>query len=833
MVLIIPQSEKADPPPYTPRDPSPLAPLPQQSPQPSSSTTSPGAPPPGAAPSLPTRTSSDGSSHPRNPNLLQPSARNYLRVVQVDQDIIGHWTINPALPQSASPSSDGAPHPGQPAGANVYFQTERARIEATVAWIGPSANGEGLPRAKVEALNKRGDISIINTTRPRGLPIHVKAVSLRKGDVRICAPSDFYGILLLRIPASTDWKTRIGLASEIKSQVSCTRETAITRKGKNKMQQAFLLDQADSEEHTLVEILIGSDLEVADFNRAFNAGPGSLDLIEVEIRGEGTRIMILSAEDAALGHEPFPSQHEDEMKNAARNADKSWRVPGVNQGGFTVSFRDRSNRPANHAGGIEIVIDEPPRWMGSFMKMLGKHGDKDRDKDRDKDKKGCKTGGASSNSSVSQNWGWVTSPQSSTVTLVTPEERPGPPPFPGIGAPGSLSPRSSYDHHRRLSSTSHEDHRDLLVTPPPRSQRSASFGGSSEATFASISPPIPPIPPRRPTPAPPNQNTPSATPGSPYVYPSVSTSPPPQHPLRSPSDPKVGPRHPDLARGVPRIISPPLGSPPPSSKRVPYSRHGHSYSMDDLRDAIDGGSGGREQSTSPVEFSGNDGVGGRQGSSRQRVWQEQQASRVPAGGGLSFGRDMGPYRYPYGTMPLPFVSASSSRGGNTRGRWDPDLTRERWNSSRNHHHGQRNGQALPPPPPQHPSAQQTRMSPPPLPISSSRSPGPGSPKNRYPGHPQRPSTSPTTATNHQRGASNPWPASSSSSSSSPPPAASSAWAQWQHRGATIPQPSSPSPSTNSGGSTASGRDGRKRLVKMKNRNQSTPDLRGGGILKRK
>lgn len=295
----------------------------------------------------------------------------------------------------------------------MYFQTERARIEATVAWIGASANGEPLPRAKVEALNKRGDISIINTTRPRGLPIHVKAASLRKGDVRICAPSDFYGILLLRIPASTDWKSRIGLASEIKSQVSCTRETAITRKGKNKMQQAFLIDQADCEEHTLVEILIGSDLEVADFNRAFNAGPGSLDLIEVEIRGEGTRIMILSAEDAALGHEPFP-QHEDDMKGAARNADKSWRVPGVTQGGFTVSFRDRSNRPANHAGGIEIVIDEPPKWMGSFMKMLGKNGDKD----RDKDKKGCKGGGASSNSSASQGWGWVTSPHCEFRLLV-------------------------------------------------------------------------------------------------------------------------------------------------------------------------------------------------------------------------------------------------------------------------------------------------------------------------------------------------------------------------------------------------------------------------------
>ncbi|KAG8891346.1 hypothetical protein FRC00_013837, partial [Tulasnella sp. 408] len=375
------------PPPYTPRDPSlPLPP--QQIPQSSSSTASPSAPPPGAAPPLPTRTSSDGSSHPRNPNLLQPSAKNYLRLVQVDQDIIGHWTINPALGQPTTPTNDGQPPPPHLASANVYFQTERARIEATVAWVGGSANGEPLPRAKVEALNKRGDISIINTTRPRGLPIHVKATSLRKGDVRICAPSDFYGILLLRIPATTtDWKTRIGLASEIKSQVACTRETAINRKGKNKLQQAFLIDQADSEEHTLVEILIGSDLEVVDFNRAFNAGPGSLDLIEVEIRGDGTRIMILSAEDAALGNEPFPSpQHEDMMN--AKNGDKSWKVPGVAHGGFTVSFRDRSNRPPNQPGGIEIVIDEPPKWMGNFMKMLGK------DKDREKDKKRCKDGGS-------------------------------------------------------------------------------------------------------------------------------------------------------------------------------------------------------------------------------------------------------------------------------------------------------------------------------------------------------------------------------------------------------------------------------------------------------
>lgn len=351
---------------------------------------------------MPTRTSSDGSSHPRNPNLLQPPAKNYLRLVQVDQDIIGHWTINPGLGQPTTPTNDGQPPPPHLASANVYFQTERARIEATVAWVGGSANGEPLPRAKVEALNKRGDISIINTTRPRGLPIHVKATSLKKGDVRICAPSDFYGILLLRIPATTtDWKTRIGLASEIKSQVACTRETAINRKGKNK-QQAFLIDQADSEEHTLVEILIGSDLEVVDFNRAFNAGPGALDLIEVEIRGDGTRIMILSAEDAALGNEPFPSpQHEDMMN--AKNGDKSWKVPGVAHGGFTVSFRDRSNRPPNQPGGIEIVIDEPPRWMGNFMKMLGK------DKDKEKDKKRCKDGG-SSTSSTSQNWRWVTSP---------------------------------------------------------------------------------------------------------------------------------------------------------------------------------------------------------------------------------------------------------------------------------------------------------------------------------------------------------------------------------------------------------------------------------------
>ncbi|KAG8912400.1 hypothetical protein FRC01_005120, partial [Tulasnella sp. 417] len=451
------------PPPYTPRDPS-LPPFAQQ-PQPSSSSTSsPSGPPPGAAPPLPTRTSSDGSSHPRNLNHHLPAARNYLRLVQVDQDIIGHWTINPGLPQSAAATNDGRP---PTTSTNVFFQTERARIEATVAWVGGSANGEPLPRAKVEALNKRGDISIINTTRPRGLPIHVKATSLKKGDVRICAPSDFYGILLLRIPASTtDWKTRIGLASEIKSQVSCTRETAITRKGKNKMQQTFLIDQADSEEHTLVEILIGSDLEVADFNRAFDAGPGALDLIEVEIRGDGTRIMILSAEDAALGNEPFPPQHHEDtmMSNAAaKHGDKSWKVPGMAQGGFTVSFRDRSNRPPNQPGGIEIVIDEPPKWMGSFMKMLGK--------DKDRDKKGSKSGG-SSTSGASQGWGWVTSPHSSTVTLVTPEERPCPPSFPGASAANTLSPRSSYDHHRRPSSASQDDRMEHLITPgQPRSQR--------------------------------------------------------------------------------------------------------------------------------------------------------------------------------------------------------------------------------------------------------------------------------------------------------------------------------------------------------------------------
>ncbi|KIO31784.1 hypothetical protein M407DRAFT_19297 [Tulasnella calospora MUT 4182] len=619
MVLIIPQSEKAEPPPYTPRDPS-LPVLSQQSPQ-SSSSASAGGPPPGAAPPLPTRTSSDGSSHPRNVNLLQPLAKNYLRLVQVDQDIIGHWTINPALHQAATPTNDG--QPPHPTSANVYFQTERARIEATVAWVGGSANGEPLPRAKVEALNKRGDISIINTTRPRGLPIHVKAASLKKGDVRICAPSDFYGILLLRIPASTtDWKTRIGLASEIKNQVACTRETAITRKGKGKLQQAFLIDPADNEEHTLVEILIGSDLEVVDFNRASDAGPGALDLIEVEIRGDGTRIMILSAEDAALGNEPFPSQHEDKDMMDAKHGDKSFRVPGMTQGGFTVSFRDRSNRPPNHAGGIEIVIDEPPKWMGSFMKMWGK------DKDKEKDKKARK-GGGSSTSGTSQHWGWVTSPHSSTVTLVTPEERTAPP-FPGAGFGNTLSPRSSCDHHRRLSSASQDERMDHLITPPqPRSQRSASFGGSSEATFTPTSPPQ--VPPRRPTPTPPNVNTSSTNSASPYSYPAPSSPPPPQHPSRSPSDPKVGPRHPNLVKGPPKIVSPPLlGSPPPESKRVPYSRHGHSYSMDDLRDAVDGGSGQREKSSSPVELSSNEGGGtSRQGGrQQQREWQEQ-LSRVP------------------------------------------------------------------------------------------------------------------------------------------------------------------------------------------------------------
>ncbi|KIO31786.1 hypothetical protein M407DRAFT_19299 [Tulasnella calospora MUT 4182] len=90
----------------------------------------------------------------------------------------------------------------------------------------------------------------------------------------------------------------------------------------------------------------------------------------------------------------------------------------------------------------------------------------------------------------------------------------------------------------------------------------------------------------------------------------------------STSDPKLGPKHPNLAKEPPRI-----------TWALVLDGRPEGWA------AIDGGSGKREKWSSPVEISSNEGGGtSRQGGQQQRGWQEQ-LSRV--GGGLSFGRDRG------------------------------------------------------------------------------------------------------------------------------------------------------------------------------------------------
>ena len=286
---------------------------------------------------------------------------------------MGNWDIIPPSRAADSVGTAAPPPPSASVGPNVYFETTRGHIDVAVAWVKPDGPST-FPRARIEALNQHGSIYLSNTARPSGLPLHIKATSLKKGNVKICTPPEFHGILALKIPASDtiDWRTRIGLGDKLAEHVSCTRETAptIKGKGKDKALDGRTVSSSSSSDQILVEFLVGADLETSHFNLAAESGPSALDVIEVDIR-DG-RVLIVSPEDAALGNDQFPEL----PVVAAAVAGRTWRVPGLMSftgGGVTFALKDRgpSELDADHPG-ITIVIDEP-KWFGA-VKKWGKFG---------------------------------------------------------------------------------------------------------------------------------------------------------------------------------------------------------------------------------------------------------------------------------------------------------------------------------------------------------------------------------------------------------------------------------------------------------------------------
>ncbi len=389
---------------------------------------------------------------------------------------MGHWEVNPKLP--SAPGESKTQNPDTPTslsaseGPNIFFETHEGSIDVSVAWMIRDKTVKP-PRAKLEAISHHGAISIINTIRPDDLPLHIKVASRETGEVKIVAPHEFRGVLALRIPAPCpDWRAQIILAEKMSEQVSCTRETTSRVKGKNRT--APIGSTNVPEEQMLVELLIGSDLDVADFSSIHTSGADALDFIEVE--SNGGRIMILSSEDAALGNDQFP---DPEVRSQRQGAERTYRLRGLANGGLGLTVRQGSDEADRGAGPpITLVINEP-KWVGHVMKKLNKWGADGR-------------GGSmrymqempSSFSSRRRPFGAEGMPRVRTVLRLTacvkvrvqaptPSRTPEPPASP----PASV--RSHPGFRRRLSEIVYSDLQDESLRPPAGMRRSCRSASAS------------------------------------------------------------------------------------------------------------------------------------------------------------------------------------------------------------------------------------------------------------------------------------------------------------------------------------------------------------------
>ncbi|KAG9000098.1 hypothetical protein FRB93_012862 [Tulasnella sp. JGI-2019a] len=295
------------------------------------------------------------------------TGKKHLRVVRIQEDIRGHWEIDASSLPTTSPPSGSSSSSKSP---SVYFETQNGVIDASMSWVDSSpGRSDGricLPRVMVEANTRRGDLSITTHSRPHGLPLHIKTQAQWRGNVKICVPPAFRGILALRyqpIVPDAPRSTYIALGTSIRDQVVCTRETAPTGKGKGKQ------DKLGSQS-VLVEFLIGTDLETSDLNKSAESGPDALDLVEAEV-GDG-RIMVLSADDLTQGDAAFLESEEthDEVKH---DASRTWTWPGHVTPGFSVSMDNRGRDLHGSGTAVSIVIEEP-KWLGYAKKKWTKLG---------------------------------------------------------------------------------------------------------------------------------------------------------------------------------------------------------------------------------------------------------------------------------------------------------------------------------------------------------------------------------------------------------------------------------------------------------------------------
>ncbi|KAG8965159.1 hypothetical protein FRC03_000866 [Tulasnella sp. 419] len=352
MVIITP--EKAEPPPYTAVDPLPESSqrlLPPSSPNhvaPSST--------PSLRPPLPARRSisverpltpeigSVGSDHPP------------LRIVKSQEDITGHYKIFPGSGASSSNPSSSSKAASAPDGV---LETQKGKIDVSIDWVAGKSI-DTVSRACIEAINYDGSINVATSIRTSGLPVHIKATSHKHGDVKIRVPTDFSGVLSLRVLGSQPWRTRIGLSPSLKDQIACTRETALAPKVKGKGKDRSQDDK--SSESTLVEYLIGPQLDASALNRTTECGPGSLDLVEAESKDGKIWIYAYAVEAMDEGTK---DQIDLRSSTDAKKPSAFFSTSGV-----SVSMERAGGSGKPNLSTIAIVVEEP-RWLESARRMFG------------------------------------------------------------------------------------------------------------------------------------------------------------------------------------------------------------------------------------------------------------------------------------------------------------------------------------------------------------------------------------------------------------------------------------------------------------------------------
>lgn len=250
----------------------------------------------------------------------------------------------------------------------MFFESQqKGTIDASMSWVDLSpGRTAGLPRVTVETVTDRGDISITTISRPDILPLHIKSRARRRGNVKICLPPAFRGILALRYhPAVPDAarSNYITLGASVCDQVACTRETAPS--GKGKVKQATTGSQA-----VLVELLIGTDLETTDLNRSADSGIGALDLVEAEV-SDG-RILIQGSEDVPQGDAAVEVEEPSEEPEK-HDGGRTWKWPGHVTPSISVSMENRNRDMSGPGTGVSIFIEEP-KWLGYAKKKWVKLG---------------------------------------------------------------------------------------------------------------------------------------------------------------------------------------------------------------------------------------------------------------------------------------------------------------------------------------------------------------------------------------------------------------------------------------------------------------------------